>query len=34
MDGHLVHLWEGSGLARDRRMLFLQCPDQTLTLPM
>jgi hypothetical protein len=29
--GHSVHLREESGLARDRRMLSVQCPEQTLT---
>ena len=32
--GHSVHPQEESGLARDRRMQFVQCPEQTLTLPM
>jgi hypothetical protein len=32
MGGHSVHLREESGLARDRRMPFVKCPEQTLTL--
>jgi hypothetical protein len=34
MGGHSVHLLEESGLAQDRGMPFVQCPEQTLTLPM
>jgi hypothetical protein len=34
MGRHSVHLWEEPGLARDRRMLFVQCHEQTLTVPM
>jgi len=31
---HPVCFWEGSSLAWDRYMLFVQCPEWTLTLPM
>jgi len=31
---HSIHIQEESGLAQDRRMPFVQCPEQTLTLPM
>jgi hypothetical protein len=34
MGNHPVNLREESGLARDRRMAFLQCPERTLTLQM
>jgi hypothetical protein len=34
MDGHSVHPLEESGLAQDRGMSFVQCPEQTLTPPM
>jgi len=29
-----VHLRQGNGLARDRRMPFVECPEKILTLPM
>jgi len=34
MGGRSVHLWKEFDLARDRRMPFVRCPEQTLTLPM